>query len=287
MLSYLKITNYALIESSEIEFSGGFTVVTGESGAGKAIVMSAIELLCGGRGGKGSIRTGCDRCTLSGIFTVPPAQKEQMEAVLEAGGLDIPENFTEITLRRVITQSATRNFIDDTPVSSKLLSQIGAFLVDRHGANEQISLTVPARQLELLDNYADCAKEKAACAEICKQISELTHERAAFEAQLPSETEADRLQLMLEEIDRIDPELVRLFCERMQVSEAVAAYKKEHGLPVRDPEREHALLSKVENLAGDEMAAYVRTLYETILSLSRAYQEDLLQGSTPDENTDE
>ncbi len=206
MLSYLKITNYALIESSEIEFSGGFTVVTGESGAGKSIVMSAIELLCGGRGGKGSIRTGCDRCTLSGIFTVPPALKEQMEAVLEAGGLDIPENFTEITLRRVITQSATRNFIDDTPVSSKLLSQIGAFLVDRHGANEQISLTVPARQLELLDNYADCAKEKAACADICKQISELAGERTAFEAQLPSETEADRLQLMLEEIDRIDPQ---------------------------------------------------------------------------------
>ena len=206
MLSFLKITNYALIESSEIEFSGGFTVVTGESGAGKSIVMSAIELLCGGRGGKGSIRTGCDRCTLSGIFTVPPALKEQMEAVLEAGGLEIPENFTEITLRRVITQSTTRHFIDDTPVSSKLLSQIGAFLVDRHGANEQISLTVPARQLELLDNYADCAKEKAACADICRQISDLTRERAAFEAQLPSETEADRLQLMLEEIDRIDPQ---------------------------------------------------------------------------------
>ena len=205
MLSYLKITNYALIESSEIEFSGGFTVVTGESGAGKSIVMSAIELLCGGRGGKGSIRTGCDRCTLSGIFTVPPALKEPMAAILEEGGLEIPENFTEITLRRVITQSATRNFIDDTPVSSKLLSQIGAFLVDRHGANEQISLTVPARQLELLDNYADCAKEKAACADICRQLADLTRERAAFEAQLPSETEADRLQLMLEEIDRIDP----------------------------------------------------------------------------------
>ena len=205
MLSYLKITNYALIESSEIEFSGGFTVVTGESGAGKSIVMSAIELLCGGRGGKGSIRTGCDRCTLSGIFTVPPALKEPMAAILEDGGLEIPDNFTEITLRRVITQSATRNFIDDTPVSSKLLSQIGAFLVDRHGANEQISLTVPARQLELLDNYADCAKEKAACADICRQLADLTRERAAFEAQLPSETEADRLQLMLEEIDRIDP----------------------------------------------------------------------------------
>ena len=58
MLTYLKINNYALIEESEVEFSGGFTVVTGESGAGKSIVMSAIELLCGGRGGRTGIRTG-------------------------------------------------------------------------------------------------------------------------------------------------------------------------------------------------------------------------------------
>ena len=105
MLSFLKITNYALIESSEIEFNGGFTVVTGESGAGKSIVMAAIELLCGGRGGKGSIRTGCDRCTLSGIFTIPPALQEQLKEIFEAGGLDIPENFSELTLRRVITHS--------------------------------------------------------------------------------------------------------------------------------------------------------------------------------------
>lgn len=205
MLSFLKITNYALIESSEIDFHGGFTVVTGESGAGKSIVMAAIELLCGGRGGKGSIRTGCDRCTLSGIFTIPPALQEELKPVFEAGGLDIPEDFAELTLRRVITHTAIRNFVDDTPVSSKLLSKIGAFLVDRHGANEQISLTIPARQLELLDNYAGCGALKAECAAICRKISDLAKERAAFESGLPDNTEADRLQLMLEEIDGVNP----------------------------------------------------------------------------------
>lgn len=83
------------------------------------------------------------------------------------------------------------------------------------------------------------------------------------------------------EIDRIDPELVRLFCERMQVSSGVAEYKRANNMPVLDPVRERALLSKVANLAGDEMSGYVRILYETILSLSRARQEKALSVDSP------
>lgn len=257
MLSFLKITNYALIESSEIEFNGGFTVVTGESGAGKSIVMAAIELLCGGRGGKGSIRTGCDRCTLSGIFTIPPALQEQLKEIFEAGGLDIPEDFSELTLRRVITHTAIRNFVDDTPVSSKLLSQIGAFLVDRHGANEQISLTIPARQLELLDNYAGCADLKAECAAICRKISDLAKERAAFEADLPDSTEADRLQLMLEEIDGVNP---------VPNEDEELAGKQRRGANARrileDSNFLTDMLTEGEESIADKLGEVFRTLYE-------------------------
>ena len=84
MLSYLKITNFALIESSEVEFTGGFTVITGESGAGKSIMMAAVELLCGGRGGRGGIRSGCDKCTICGIFTIPPELAGNISALLAA-----------------------------------------------------------------------------------------------------------------------------------------------------------------------------------------------------------
>lgn len=82
-------------------------------------------------------------------------------------------------------------------------------------------------------------------------------------------------------IDQIDPELVRLFCERMQVASGVAEYKRQNGMPVLDPVRERALLTKVASLAEDEMDGYVRVLYETILSLSRAHQEKALCGETP------
>lgn len=208
MLTYLKITNYALIEESEVDFSGGFTVVTGESGAGKSIVMSAIELLCGGRGGKQAIRTGCDKCTVSGIFTIPETLQEEISTLLDDVGLELDNSSgtPELTLRRVIGNSSTRNFINDTPVSSKLIAEVGAFLVDRHGANDQISLTVPARQLALLDNYAGTATQRLECAELHKSLAALDAEQADFEQNLPDAAEADRLQLMLEEITRIDPQ---------------------------------------------------------------------------------
>ena len=73
MLTYIKITNFALIENAGVEFSGGFTVVIGESGAGKSILMSSIELLTGGRVERSGIRSGCKQYTIAGEFTIPPA----------------------------------------------------------------------------------------------------------------------------------------------------------------------------------------------------------------------
>ena len=81
-------------------------------------------------------------------------------------------------------------------------------------------------------------------------------------------------------IDRIDRELVKLFCERMRVSADVAEYKRATGKPVTDPARERALLCKVSELAGGEMEDNVRTLYATILSISKAYQHERLKTST-------
>ncbi|MBR7181574.1 MAG: chorismate mutase, partial [Clostridia bacterium] len=81
-------------------------------------------------------------------------------------------------------------------------------------------------------------------------------------------------------IDRIDRELVRLFCERMSVSADVAEYKRAVGKAVTDPARERALLSKISELAGEEMEVYTRTLYATILSISKAYQHERLNTSS-------
>ena len=205
MLNYLSIANFALIESASVEFSGGFSVFTGESGAGKSIMMGAIELLAGGRAEKNIIRSGCKNCTVCGEFTIPENLAGEISVILEDAGIDFSQKERILNIRRVITASSARNFINDTPIGARLLADIGARLIDIHGANEQISLTVPARQLELLDSFGNLAPLKNACAAADRALKELEKEEADFEAGLPDAAEADRYSLIAEEIDRIDP----------------------------------------------------------------------------------
>ena len=148
MLHYVRIRNFALIESGELEFGPGFNVVTGESGAGKSILMAAIELLLGGRVDRGVIRTGADRCEVAGLLTVPEELRPRVGAMLDGAGIPFDSASGELQLRRVVTASGARNFVNDTPVSARLLGAVGGELIDLHGANEQLSLNVPARQLE-------------------------------------------------------------------------------------------------------------------------------------------
>ncbi|MBS1371548.1 MAG: DNA repair protein RecN [Lentisphaeria bacterium] len=204
MLTFMKITNFALIEESELEFGPGFNVVTGESGAGKSILMGAVELLLGGRVDRGVIRTGCDRCTVTGSFSVPERLVPAIEAILVPAG--IPFDAAEpLQLRRVIGQSSVRNFVNDTPVSARLLAAAGEQLIDLHGANEQLSLTVPARQLEMLDRYAGTEAAQNECRRIAGELDALAKEREEFDRLTPDEAERSRLELQLEDIDKVNP----------------------------------------------------------------------------------
>lgn len=205
MLTYLKINDFALIAGAEVEFGTGFTVFTGESGAGKSILMASIELLCGGRAEKSSIRSGCRQFTVSGEFTLSESLKPQISALLDSAGITSEADGGGLTIRRVVSQNSTRNFINDIPVGAKLLSEIGGYLIDIHGANEQISLLHPAHQLELLDNYGNLLPMREKCRELWHSLNRLAAERAEFEKNLPDADSADRMSLVVEEIDRIAP----------------------------------------------------------------------------------
>ena len=205
MLTYIKITNFALIENAELEFGRGFNVVTGESGAGKSILMGAVELLLGGRVDKNIIRSGCDRCTVTGSVNIPAELHSAVAEKLDEAGIPLDSNDTELQFRRVITAGSVRNFLNDTPVSAKLLSDIGGMLIDLHGANEQISLLIPARQLELLDRFAGNDGLRQECAAIYRRLEDLHNEQLEFEKELPDAAEVSRLELILEDINQVNP----------------------------------------------------------------------------------
>ncbi len=151
MLAALRIKNLALADTTQVEFEGGLNVITGETGAGKSILMGALELLLGGRADKSMIRTGESAAQAEAQFQL--AEPGRINAVLEQFGLAPGEDGTLVIRRVLKAGGATQNFVNDSPVTVPVLKQLGDALVDFHGPHDHQSLFRPEAQLDLLDEY--------------------------------------------------------------------------------------------------------------------------------------
>lgn len=151
MLQELSITNFAIIEHLDIAFEAGMTVLTGETGAGKSIIIDAVGLLAGGRGSSEFIRTGADKAVLQGMFILPADGVTAQ--LLDEAGIDHADN--TVILQREITKSGRNTCrINGMLVNTTTLKQIGETIVDIHGQNEHQELMQPEKHLELLDEFA-------------------------------------------------------------------------------------------------------------------------------------
>jgi DNA repair protein RecN (Recombination protein N) len=154
MLIELRIENFAIIQSLRLQFTDGLVVFTGETGAGKSIILDALEAVLGGRAETGTIRTGAERAQIEATFRLEPSIKSAVDSLLQAEELlDDPEY---ITLSREI-QHEGRNTarINGRIVTATLQREVGAYLVDIHGQSEHLSLLRVRNHLDLLDNFAD------------------------------------------------------------------------------------------------------------------------------------
>jgi DNA repair protein RecN (Recombination protein N) len=148
MLCWLSVKNFALIEDLNIDFSDGFTVISGETGSGKSILIKSIELLTGARADLALIRAGCSVCTISASFE---SKSDKIAEFLN--NFSIPFNDDTILIRRTIENTGkSKAFINDLQVSISTLTSIGELLIDFHGQNEKHSLLNLDSQLEILDN---------------------------------------------------------------------------------------------------------------------------------------
>ena len=152
MLSYLSIKNVVLIEALTLEFQNGFCALTGETGAGKSILLDSLGLALGARSDVGLIRKGCDQASVSACFDL-----SSDHAIFELlKDQDIEAEDGELVLRRVLTQDGrSRAFINDQPVSVSLLKNAGQLLVEIHGQFDTHGLINPKTHLGLLDDFAD------------------------------------------------------------------------------------------------------------------------------------
>ena len=217
MLKHLSIINLAVIENVELSFREGMTVLTGETGAGKSILIGALGLVLGDRADTSVIRTGCARTEISAAFNV--AEDERLLSLLEEQSISVADN--ELVLRRIINRDGrSRAYINTTTVPLQLLRDAGAFLIDIHGQHAHQGLLKRDVQRELLDGFGDYGA-------ISDQVSRAFEKWEGVTREISSLTDTggesgDRLSLLKYQVE----ELQALELEENEVDRLEDEYKR-------------------------------------------------------------
>lgn len=197
MLKHLYIKNYALIEQLDIDFSSGFSVITGETGAGKSIILGAIGLLLGQRADSKAVKTGCQKCTIEAQFDI---SQYNLNEWFNENELDIEEG--ECIIRRELTATGkSRGFINDTPVTVQQMKELGEMLVDIHSQHQNLLLQKTDFQLSILDIIADNEKLRSEYQSTYSEYKKNVRELEELKQMLSDSREKeDLMRFQLEEL---------------------------------------------------------------------------------------
>lgn len=221
MLVHLAVNNYAIVDHLELELASGMSVITGETGAGKSIMLDALALTLGDRADSGAVRPGASKADLLATFDI--SDIPEARAWLEER--DLAGEDQQVILRRVVTaEGRSRGYINGSPCPQQHLKTLGEMLIDIHSQHEHQSLLKTDTHRRLLDNYAgasELARQVHLAAQRCRQT-----EQTLLKASQQSDEQNSRLQLLtyqLEELDNLslqDGELEQLENEQQQLANA-------------------------------------------------------------------
>lgn len=213
MLELLRISNYAIIDDLEIDFRDGLVAITGETGAGKSIIMGALKLALGERASAEVIRTGAQRASIEAVFSIPPgiAVRFRVDEFLS----EIAESGEAIFRREVLLSGGSRAFINNRSAPIAQLKELGELLLDIHGQNEQMSLLSTELQLRMLDAYAahaalldayksayrDLRSSTARLEELCTTVGDAERRKSFLEFQVQEITTAAPVPGELEQLE--------------------------------------------------------------------------------------
>ena len=284
MLKSLSIRNVILIDKLDLDLSGGFTVLSGETGAGKSILLDSLGLLLGQRAETSMIRQGCDKLSVCGAFEY--ADKDGALAQLCAEHeLDFEH---DILINRTLSQDGRgKIFFNDQPITQKLLKEIGAFLVEVHGQFDNQGLLNPATHLHVLDNYGHYTEIINELKQAFARYKEAQKKRIAAEELLQiAQAEEENLRHWVQEFAVIQPrenELEELEQKRQLMMNAEklaenfnAAYHALNGSAqsVRDYLRQaEAAVSRVNGMTGDKYANIYEMLDTALVNAAEASDE--------------
>ncbi len=179
MLTSLRIKNLALVADLSLDLQPGCNVITGETGAGKSMLIGALNLVLGERADRSLIRAGTDGCSVEAVFDMR-GTKSPLKSFLEENGLE-PCEEDQLLIKRVFTSAGSnRQFINGSPTTLSALGTLGEWLVDIHGPHEHQSLLHPARQLAILDAFGKLEPEREQFASLLALRSGIEREKAAL-----------------------------------------------------------------------------------------------------------
>jgi len=193
MLTTLRIKNLALVDDLTLDLAPGCNVITGETGAGKSILIGALELVLGERADRTMLRSGCDSCTVEAVFDVAEL-RAPLKSFLDENGLEPCEDGQLVLKRTFTANGANRQFVNGSPTTLAALKQIGEWLVDIHGPHDHQSLLHPAQQLAMLDAFGRLEKPRAEFAELVRRRATLEAEKTALI--VDEQTYAQQLDLL-------------------------------------------------------------------------------------------
>jgi DNA repair protein RecN (Recombination protein N) len=257
MLSSLSISNLALIDALEVEFSPGLNILTGETGAGKSIIISAVQLLLGNRADKGVIRSGSDQCRIAAVYELgeQPNLQQRVDALIaESGGPACEDG--QLIVCRAISAKSSRCHVNSTPVNLSVLRELGELLVDVHGPYDHQSLLNPARQLDALDGFAGVSNLRKKIREAWAGLRSSQEDLDAWERQSFSPAQMENMRFQVQEIReaKLNPAEI----EALSARHAMAANRKEL-LEVLESARQR--LSEGNDAVDQQLSSTIRDLY--------------------------
>src|SRR5471032_2143201 len=200
MLTTLRIKNLALVPDLMLELQPGCNVITGETGAGKSIIVGALNLVLGERAERTLIRSGEESCSVEAVFDVKKL-RAPLKSFLEESGLE-PCEENQLVLKRTFTSAGTnRQFVNGSATTLNVLATIGEWLVDMHGPHDHQSLLHPAKQLAILDAFGGLEKEREAFGEFVSRRNAIEAEKSALV--VDEKTYAQQLDLLRFQVKEI------------------------------------------------------------------------------------
>jgi len=256
MLETLRVRNLAIVENVRVDFEPGLNVVTGETGAGKSIIIGALGLLLGERAGKTLIRAGEDKCGVEAVFSL--ADPSGVDAVLDELGMDACED-GQLVIRRIISATGSNSvLVNDAPATVQALKRIGNLLVDMHGAHDHQSLLSQDFQLDLLDSFGHLWAARDAYEKLYGEMTALEAQRRELDDDDQDVAQQiDMLSFQVKEIDDAgleDEDEEELAKEHARVANAQRILELADGLRLSLADDETSAfngMAAAQNMLGD------------------------------------